>query len=256
MSKAFTRGCGWGVLLGVVLTLVLPVLFLGCFGTIGTGLGFPVYSASLDVVTDPEVEESLRATADWLEVDSEDPLDAEILEACGEWGGRITHEEAQYILTLWESRLDEPAQERFTADGVIDKWTASGGMTHIFCGEPERYRLGGLHYEARVEQAIRRGWLYVDQRRLRRNGDLIESGFVYEAGDSFRRSRNIKSYVHRLRAEDILTLTTSGAAGLRDGACTTPIPQNGLEWKVIVKDGDINTAWPVVKDDSASPCQQ
>ncbi|MEA3291743.1 MAG: EndoU domain-containing protein [Pseudomonadota bacterium] len=100
-------------------------------------------------------------------------FDLDVLELCGEWGGRVHAEDFEKMM-LKSANL--PVTRRIHADlgGKVFRktgdmsefvrqlravWFQQKGFKHVFCGEPGVGRdLGGLHYAPRYWQAQDRGW--------------------------------------------------------------------------------------------------
>lgn len=107
----------------------------------------------------------------------EDPeltdLDLDVLELCGDWGGRVEASSFEKMLLRESNR--ESLQRIYQAlskrvykktDNLQDfvsqlrrAWFEQKGFKHVFCGEPgEGKDLGGLHYAARYWQAEDNHW--------------------------------------------------------------------------------------------------
>jgi hypothetical protein len=99
-------------------------------------------------------------------------LDRAILEVCGEWGARPSRAAFRALFDAPEL-ADEVAAIRaelggsvrggalppaLFADELTALWFAEDGFRHIFCGEPGRDRLGGLHFKGRFLEMQKRGW--------------------------------------------------------------------------------------------------
>lgn len=100
------------------------------------------------------------------------PFDRAVLRLCGDWGSRPAAADFRRMLddpdlapevTAIHAALDgrvaggrrAPAAFR---DELTDAWFRRDGFIHIFCGEPGRHGLGGLHFAGRYLQMQERGW--------------------------------------------------------------------------------------------------
>ncbi|MDX2503498.1 MAG: EndoU domain-containing protein [Gammaproteobacteria bacterium] len=115
----------------------------------------------------------------------EDPeltdLDLEILELCGDWGAHVEAVDFENMLLKKDNqdvikRMRQALGDRIFSRSSDDKqfvhelrrvWFDQQGFQHVFCGEPDRYNLGGFHYAARYWQAQDMGW--AGYRKLHKN---------------------------------------------------------------------------------------
>lgn len=259
MERPFLKGCVWGFVSGCFTACAVPVVGSLLAVAVSAVLGIALVSLVVEVVTDPEFQAALEDFADEVEraslAEAEDErLEEAVLEACGGWGGGISRDEAEYILLLWNRQLPATGGRSWDFDRVVAQWTAADGMTHIFCGHPSIEGVGGLHYEARIDQAVNEAWLIPDPLCDQDDrGDLVRTGFVSIYHGSLGTACP-KSYVRGLNASDILELTTVGALTTWDGQCRVRIPGRGLHWKVTMRSGAIRSAWPIVDDPRLPYC--
>jgi len=115
----------------------------------------------------------------------EDPeltdLDLDVLELCGHWG---SHVEAVDFEKMMLSKTNQASVDRLRKSlgnrifsAAIDNkdfvhqlrrvWFEQKGFQHVFCGEPNKYDLGGFHYAARYWQAQDKNW--AGYRKLKKN---------------------------------------------------------------------------------------
>ena len=115
----------------------------------------------------------------------EDPelteLDLDVLELCGNWGSHVEAVDFEKMLLTPThqasvSRLRKTLGNRIFSSAVDNKdfvhqlrrvWFEQKGFQHVFCGEPNRYDLGGFHYAARYWQAQDKNW--AGYRKLKKN---------------------------------------------------------------------------------------
>jgi hypothetical protein len=157
-----------------------------------------------------------------------DPFDRAVLRACGPIRGRVSAEEFETLVLdhLPRIRPRLPADWRELDDGAIHSklaaiWLAGNGFDHVFCGEWEKGRVGGLHFRGRYLQLQREAsacFRVTD--RLERDADRIYAiGVASADGAEF---APIKSYALAQSALDVLALGTAGFS-----ACCGP----GADWR-------------------------
>lgn len=99
-------------------------------------------------------------------------LDLDVLLLCGDWGAEVKAADFEAMM-LSEAhktvlkRLRQALGDRIFYRAENDAqfvhqlrrvWFEQKGFQHVFCGEPDYYNLGGLHYTARYWQAQDRSW--------------------------------------------------------------------------------------------------
>ena len=115
----------------------------------------------------------------------EDPqltdLDLDVLELCGKWGSHVEAVDFEKMMLKKANqniveRLKKILGKRIFSSAVDNKdfvhqlrrvWFEQKGFQHVFCGEPNRYDLGGFHYAARYWQAQDKQW--AGYRKLKKN---------------------------------------------------------------------------------------
>jgi len=99
-------------------------------------------------------------------------LDVDVLLLCGDWGAEVKAVDFEAMLLSAThkavlKRLRYSLGDRIFYRAENDAqfvhqlrrvWFEKKGFQHVFCGEPDYYNLGGLHYAARYWQAQDKGW--------------------------------------------------------------------------------------------------
>ena len=96
-----------------------------------------------------------------------DALDRAVLEVCGTWDSRPRAQAFRAMLDRPELQGEverihrvlggAPAPLPRFKDELTSVWFAAGGFVHVFCGEPEPGKLGGLHYRGRYLELQEQG---------------------------------------------------------------------------------------------------
>ncbi len=163
-------------------------------------------------------------------------LDLEVLELCGSWGARVNavdfekmmlkksnHAAVERIKKALGNRIFRKAKDNKDFVQQLRRvWFEQKGFKHVFCGEPEKNGLGGLHYAARYWQAQDEKW--AGYRPLIKNykkrpvaecrqfyiKETIKPP-IYSISLDFKNPRNsrktvkcLSGYHHQMTAEDIL----------------------------------------------------
>lgn len=145
-----------------------------------------------------------------------DAFDRAVLRACGPIRGRATAAEFEALIldhiSLIRPRL--PAEWRALDDRAIHRrlaaiWLGENGFDHVFCGEWQKGRIGGLHFRGRYLQLQREAAacfratdrLEVDPGRIYAIGVTSADGAEFAP---------IKSYALAQSALDVLALGTAG----------------------------------------------
>lgn len=87
-------------------------------------------------------------------------FDEAVMAVCGDWGAAVAESDFLSLMT----RFPQERQTILERAGVQDKenlariWFKEDGFRHVFCGEPEDKKLGGMHWIGRYLQAQREGW--------------------------------------------------------------------------------------------------
>ncbi|MBT5414258.1 MAG: EndoU domain-containing protein [Rhodospirillaceae bacterium] len=152
-----------------------------------------------------------------------DSFDRAVLRACGPIRGRATPAEFEALILdhMASIRPRLPARLRRLDDRAIHRrlaeiWLGRDGFDHIFCGEWEKGRIGGLHFRGRYLQLQREGTAcFRATDRLE-----LEPGLIYTIGVASADGAEfspIKGYGLAQSALDVLALGTAGFA-----ACCAP----------------------------------
>ncbi len=108
-------------------------------------------------------------------------LDLDVLMLCGDWGAEVKAVDFETMMRTKGNqavvtRLRKALGNRIFSKAKNDRdfihqlrrvWFEQKGFQHVFCGEPDRYSLGGFHYAARYWQAQDKGW--AGYRKLAKN---------------------------------------------------------------------------------------
>jgi len=108
-------------------------------------------------------------------------FDLDVLILCGRWGSEVKAVDFESMMAAKSNqhmvkRLRESLSDRIFSRAENDAqfihqlrrvWFEQKGFQHVFCGEPDYYNLGGLHYAARYWQAQDKGW--AGYRKLQKN---------------------------------------------------------------------------------------
>ncbi|GHM58190.1 MAG: hypothetical protein sL5_03130 [Candidatus Mesenet longicola] len=152
-------------------------------------------------------------------------FDERVLKLCGEWGNKPTQDKFVAMLTEPESKdvvndiYNALEHTVITPDADIDTfiaelsqiWFHKNGFTHIFCGDPKKNRLGGLHFAGRIYEAEKKQWAGVDSEGYK---ELSEHNAFFSTGIEFldlrgeKKRKNASSFDKDLHADDILTYAT------------------------------------------------
>jgi Bacterial EndoU nuclease len=160
------------------------------------------------------------------------PLDAAVLDVCGDWGSRpgpreframLDGEEvALQVLAVFEAlehRVDgrELELEAFK-DRLTEVWFEEDGFTHVFCGEPGHEGIGGLHYRARyleLQEAGLAGRLEEPACRAEIAPPVYTLGVRYRLADGGMGEDCPKGYAYDLDATGLLIEATEAFAAAR-----------------------------------------
>lgn len=174
-----------------------------------------------------------------------DPFDEAVLELCGPWGSR-PHEDdfrtmldrpelAADVVDVYEALARSVTGRRDDLAGFKDQlarvWFAEDGFVHIFCGEPQRDELGGLHYRARYLDLQEKGEIGLmsggECPRTEIEPPIYTVGLLYRRPDGGIGRSCVKGYAYDLNARGLLIEATEAfkeTAGRRgDRRCFTPV---------------------------------
>lgn len=190
------------------------------------------------------------------------PLDQAVLEVCGKWGSTPT-------AARFRAMLDEPALAASVAamataampradldhfkDRLTQAWFKAGGFEHVFCGEPGRQTVGGLHFAPRYlelqEEGLAGRLPPGACNRTEIAPPIYTIGMAYQLPGSSGRFRACpKGYALGV---DAATLLTAGLKALlaegRDGMCLATLKAEGgasLQAVFVARKGAIRTFYP------------
>lgn len=196
-----------------------------------------------------------------------DSFDEAVVQVCGEPGKVVSRDEFKDLMRSHEEVL--AAVQSFTAnrvfgdplgssedylDELTDAWFNIQGFDHIFCGEPDRGKIGGLHFHGRYLDLQNRGLAgRIANNELR---EEVDPGAIYTLGvemlvDGRIVRSPVKGYGYTLSATDILKFGTKALAdnsvsGDRSTACKLPIDDDGETFTVIFvrRSNGIRTFYP------------
>lgn len=151
---------------------------------------------------------------------------------------------------------------------LTDIWFKAKGFDHIFCGEPEANKIGGLHFAGR----------YLDLQNRNLAGRLpnsdnkaeVVAGAVYSFGVVMQNGNRqvqspIKGYGYTLNAEEILTIAAKAYkdnpnSGAQSQACLLNITDDGKTFAnvFVAKNSGIRTFYPDATPDvnGTNKCQE
>ncbi len=148
-------------------------------------------------------------------------------------------------------------------DKLTDAWFGSHGFAHIYCGEPYRGKIGGLHFWGR----------YLDLQEKQLGGRLLNNasreevvpGAIYAVGveievDGQLVRSPIKGYGLTLSAADILKAGTKALAdnpteSPRNQSCILRVQDDGKDFKMVFvrKAKGIRTFFPDATPSTSDP---
>lgn len=193
-------------------------------------------------------------------------LDRAVLQLCGPWGSRPASAafrrmldsdapaaEVEALRQALGSAVLGPARDpaRFK-DELTAAWFRADGFAHIFCGEPARDGLGGLHYAGRYLQMQQEGWggLATGCRRSEIAPPVYTFGLRYRIPGGGMGSACPKGYALSLDARELFIAATR-ALRLQDGrggpACLYRVAERGQPTFLAVlvsRDGAIRSFYP------------
>lgn len=185
-------------------------------------------------------------------------LDALLLEACGPWGGTVDDTEAAAILEIYVRELVlsgrvAPDDAKLYASLMARTWTPSA-LTHVFCGEPTPYGLGGMHWSPRWV-ATKPHWRVDPGCSTGEAGPVQKVGVVYQvAGSRAVNAACPKSHAPRARAQDLLE---AGLAGVKAAMPRCFVRhEDGFVLVVLQDGGVIKTVYPRRTADRDVPCSR
>ncbi|WP_339046117.1 EndoU domain-containing protein [Candidatus Mesenet endosymbiont of Agriotes lineatus] len=152
-------------------------------------------------------------------------FDERVLKLCGDWGNKPTQDEFVAMLTEPESQgvvndiYNALEHTVITPNTDIDTfvaelsqvWFHKNGFTHIFCGDPKKNRLGGLHFVGRIYEAEKKQWAGVDSEVYKESSEhdaFFATGIEFLDLRGAKKRKNASSFDKDLHADDILTYAT------------------------------------------------
>ncbi|OEY87091.1 hypothetical protein BIY23_01225 [Wolbachia pipientis] len=210
-------------------------------------------------------------------------FDNEILRICGNWGSqpdekdfRILLDDPQYqtivqrIYNALDHQVITPnADLELFKDELIHIWfTNSGieketvGFTHIFCGQPDKHGLGGMHFVGRYVEAQKNKWAGAiwDNRFICSKTDIkppvYTLGIQYlDPADGEIKVKCPGGYAYNLHADDILIFASTAFKELgKDGMCLYKIENDNYESLFIRHNGAILTFYPDLTPHGSCTC--
>lgn len=155
-----------------------------------------------------------------------DEFDLAVNKVCGSPGKLVTPAEFEALMkefpdvlkdiqTFTGNRVfgNEPsiAQSELYLDRLTDAWFGREGFNHIFCGEPDGSKIGGLHFVGRYLDLQQKGQAGMLQAVEVVPGSIFTVGVEMQVGNR-RVSSPIKGYAYTLSASDILKYATRAFA--------------------------------------------
>jgi hypothetical protein len=195
-----------------------------------------------------------------------DAFDRAVLEVCGPWGSRPRPEAFRAMLDRPEladtvQELHEALDRRVRGgpvglprfkDELTAVWFEEDGFAHVFCGEPGREELGGLHYRGRYLELQEEGLAGLMREAECRGTEITPP--VYTVGVRYRppgggpwRNACPKGYAYDLGARDLLLAATRAYRKLRrqrGQAMCVETTGPGYPAVVVVKRDAIRTFYP------------
>lgn len=194
-----------------------------------------------------------------------DAFDRAVLTVCGPWGSRprqgsfrrmLDEPALQPQVEALHAALDgrvygpQPDLRRFK-DELSEAWFADDGFAHIFCGEPGRDRLGGLHYAGRYLELQLRGLagrLPPDECRAEIDPPVYTVGVAWRNRDGEPMATCPKGYALGLSAMELMQAATLAFRDAREAPaemCLAQVEDEAGEYMAVLvhRDG-IRTFYP------------
>jgi hypothetical protein len=194
-----------------------------------------------------------------------------ILSICGDWGAPVRREGFLALIRKPSEEMDvlRAVMPRLSDSDLTEIWFKRDGFRHVFCGEPEGDKLGGLHWVGRYLQAQEKGWAGIMEPGACRASEITPP--VYTIGTHYRRgdggigAKCPGGYAYSEAAVDILIETTEAVRAARKWAgqgrqvCIGEAhhPDGSFPLVVVVDAGALVTAYPDVSPPVDAPkCQR
>lgn len=199
-------------------------------------------------------------------------FDIGVLSVCGDWGANPDKEDFKIL-------LDCPKHQKIV-QGIYDKldhqvitpnaslelfkeeltqlwFTLTGhhddviGFRHIFCGEPKKPELGGMHFVGRYVEAQENQWAGAiwNDKSLCNKTDIkppvYTFGMQYLGKDESVKVKCPNGYAYNLHADDILISATKAFKELgKDGMCLYKMEDDDYQLVFVRKNDAIVTFYP------------
>lgn len=202
-------------------------------------------------------------------------FDKGVLRVCGDWGSQPSAEDFKILLNCPQNkgvveeiydRLDHQvitpnADLELFKNELTQIWfTNSGtkketiGFGHIFCGEPDKMELGGMHFVGRYAEAQEEKWagaIWNDKslcNKLDIELPVYALGIKYLDQDGEVKVKCPDGYAYNLHADDILVHATKAFKELgKDGTYLYEMKDDNYKSFFVRKNDAILTFYPCLK---------
>lgn len=192
-------------------------------------------------------------------------FDEGILKVCGDWGVNPNKEDFRVLLDFPQHQktlkaiydnldhgvITPNASLELFKDELTKIWFKSKGFEHIFCGQPSKSKLGGMHFIGRYVQAQENKWageIWNDRSlcsKLEVKPPIYTFGMQYLNSDKEVRVKCPSGYAYNLHADDILILATKAFKSLgKDGMCLYKMEDDNYYSVFVRKKNSIRTFYP------------
>lgn len=189
------------------------------------------------------------------------PLDQAVLDLCGAFGARPRAAAFRRMLDQADVAPEVAAIQAATMPGstrtafkaeLSAAWFKAGGFVHVFCGEPGRRTLGGLHFAPRYLELQQEGLAGRLPRQACGDIEIVPPiytfGVRYRLPDGRLQEACPKGYALGLTAADILAdgLNALHASRRGDMCLANVAPREGRPFKAVfvARGGGIRTFYP------------
>lgn len=151
-------------------------------------------------------------------------FDERVLKLCGDWGNKPTQDEFVAMLTEPESQdvvndiYNALEHTVITPNADVDTfiaelsqiWFHKNGFTHIFCGDPKKNRLGGLHFSKRIYEAQKEQWAGIGPEGYKssEHNTFFSTDIEFLDLRGAKKRKNASSFDKDLHADDMLIYAT------------------------------------------------
>lgn len=200
-----------------------------------------------------------------------EPLDIAVLKTCGNWGHHVTDEEFMSLVSnnhasfnllyqLYQKQLQEIGIEQNDFILFFTKiWMDEQGFEHIFCGEPDSNKLGGLHFFPRYAEAQENSWAgYAKTKYIGSYIYTIATNYI-DPGSNNIKLDEIKGYHLEMNAMDIFSEILKIYLQTYDEDRTVIVETVSIDGtisyhahtaKIVVKNNAIRTFYPLKDNES------